>query len=107
MPRMENSGGDSLARGASRYTFRPAGEKLTREKWNKIWRGKAKPVKKGVYLFDCPVHGKYESDREFFISGGYPLMNEYATGVCPLADCGEKSTFAGFQPVEIAEPVAA
>ena len=33
----ENRGGDSLARGASRFTFKPAGTNVSQEKWNKIF----------------------------------------------------------------------
>ncbi len=100
MPRMENNGGDALARGCVSATFKPAGSKLSEEQWNKIWDEEAAAVRKAVYIFNCPAHGTYHSDREFFISGGYPLMNEYAVGVCPRSDCGEKTTFSGFRPID-------
>jgi len=35
--RMENGGGDQLARGMSKASFRTAGSKVTQEKWDAIW----------------------------------------------------------------------
>jgi len=34
---LQNGGGDRLASGASRAQFRPAGENITRERWEEIW----------------------------------------------------------------------
>lgn len=33
----ENRGGDSLARGAARFTFKPAGSKVSQARWNEIF----------------------------------------------------------------------
>ena len=33
----ENRGGDSLARGAARFTFKPAGTNVTQKQWNEIF----------------------------------------------------------------------
>ena len=38
----ENKGGDSLARGAARFTFKPAGALVTQEKWNAMFGVKDK-----------------------------------------------------------------
>lgn len=34
---MANNGGDSLARGLSKYTFAPAGASVSEERWSEIW----------------------------------------------------------------------
>lgn len=34
----QNSGGDSLARGLTRFTFQPAGSNVTQERWEEIWK---------------------------------------------------------------------
>jgi len=104
MPRMENNGGDSLARGATHYTFKPMGQHLTDEEWDAMMKKEDLPIRKGVYLFACPVHGPFRSTREAFISGGYPLVDEYTKGKCPVEDCDEASVYAGFE--EILEAVA-
>ena len=33
----ENSGGDRLASGASKFQFRPMGGNLTQEAWDRLW----------------------------------------------------------------------
>ena len=96
MPALQNNGGDVLARGGVRATFRPMGENVSREEWEKMFKGKPAPEKKARYLFECPFHGLFESEREFFISGGYPLMNEHAKGKCPQKECGEESKYGGY-----------
>jgi len=50
MPRMENNGGDSLARGATHYTFKPMGQHLTDEEWDAMMKKEDLPIRKGVYL---------------------------------------------------------
>lgn len=102
MPRMENNGGDALARGAARYTFQPAGQKLSRDEWEKIFADGAVPEVKGVYLFKCPIHGQFESTREFYLSGGFPELDEkYAKGKCPVEasgeTCDEVSEYDGYR----------
>lgn len=101
MPALQNNGGDVLARGGVRATFRPMGENLTREEWDRIFKNrKPEPEKKAYYLFECPVHGSFQSEREFFISGGFPQLNEYAKGKCPVKEggqeCGEESGYYGY-----------
>lgn len=104
MPRMENNGGDRLARGAASHTFRPMGEKLTRDNWDKMFAGETEPILKTTYIFKCPVHGVFESDREVYLSGGYPLVDENVKGKCRTMDgnyiCNEVSDYAGTMPVE-------
>ena len=34
----ENSGGDRLASGATKFQFRPMGSKLTQEQWDNLWK---------------------------------------------------------------------
>lgn len=101
MPRLENMGGDRLARGAVSHTFKPMGERLSRENWDKMFEKEAEPEVKAVYIFECPVHGKYESDRECFISGGFPLMDENAKGKCRVMEgayaCNESTVYAGYK----------
>jgi hypothetical protein len=103
MPRLENAGGDRLAQGAVRHTFKPMGEKLTREKWDEMFSEEPQPEVKVVYLFCCPVHGIFQSQRECYLSGGYPLLNENAKGKCPKVEngftCQEDSKYAGIQPI--------
>jgi hypothetical protein len=103
MPRMENNGGDRLARGAASHTFRPMGEKLSRDKWAEMFEGEAEPVVKAVYVFTCPVHGEYESDRECYISGGFPLLDENVKGKCCVIQgnlaCNEVSNYSGYRPI--------
>ena len=33
-----NSGGDSLARGMAKFTFRPAGANVSQADWDRIWK---------------------------------------------------------------------
>lgn len=87
MPRMENNGGDVLARGAASATFRPAGEKLSREQWGEIFDGESQPVVKAVYKFTCPTHGVFTSERECYVSGGFPQLDEYVSGLCTVPNC--------------------
>lgn len=96
MPAMQNRGGDSLARGAVSFTFRPMGENISKEQWAKLSEHKPEPTVMAKYKFKCPIHGEFKSDREFVLSGdGFPKENEYAFGKCPQEDCGEKSEYAG------------
>ena len=99
MPALQNNGGDVLARGGVRCTFKPMGQKMSKESWEKLFEKDETPVVKAVYVFKCPVHGEFVSDRETFVSGGFPLVNEYAKGVCPTTDCGEKSDYAGYKEI--------
>lgn len=99
MPALQNNGGDFLARGGHRFTFKPMGEKKTDEQWAAMFQEEKAPEIKVLYIFKCPVHGDYVSDREAYLSGGYPLVNEYAKGKCPKDDCGEKSEYAGYQKI--------
>jgi len=86
--------GDKLASGAIRATFRmPSVDQKT---WNKIFNKKPEPVKKAVYLFECPVHGRFASDREFFLSGGYPQLDELTTHKCFDENCDERAVYAGY-----------
>jgi hypothetical protein len=39
MPAKENNGGDVLARGGTRCTFKPAGAKKTQEEWDAMFEG--------------------------------------------------------------------
>ena len=39
MPAKENNGGDVLARGGVRCTFKPAGAKKTQEEWDAMFEG--------------------------------------------------------------------
>lgn len=95
MPRMENNGGDVLARGASSAIFRPMGEKLSQETWDGLTKEENTPVVKALYKFKCEEHGEFVSNREVYLSGGFPLLDEkYATGKCPT--CEEKSVYAGY-----------
>ena len=99
MPRLENAGGDVLARGGVRATFKPMGQKLTDEQWAGMFDEEKVPVVKAVYIFKCPEHGLFTSEREAFVSGGFPLLNEYAFGKCPLVSCQEKSGYAGYKEI--------
>jgi len=90
--------GDKLARGAVRASYLVSETSITDKDWKRMFPKKAEE-KKAVYLFKCPVHGTFESQREFFISGGYPQLDEYTVGKCLVENCGEKSEYAGFQPV--------
>jgi len=90
--------GDRLARGARKAQF-PASEKTNQEKWDEAFPKEKTPEKKGVYLLKCPVHGTFVSDKEFFMSGGYPQLDEYTMGKCLEEDCYERATYAGFQPL--------
>jgi hypothetical protein len=38
----QNQGGDSLARGAVKFQFQPAGANVTQEKWDSIWEEEPK-----------------------------------------------------------------
>lgn len=97
MPRMENNGGDVLARGGAFATFKPMGANVTKEKWEEMSQWTPTPAVMAKYLFQCPVHGLFRSEREFVLSGdGFPKRNEYAEAKCPKDDCGEKSTYAGY-----------
>jgi hypothetical protein len=98
MGRMENSGGDRLARGASSYTFRPMGENLSRDEWANRVDGEKEEVKKAVYKFTCPIHGEFQSDVECFISGGYPQLDENKKGLCTTPGCenSHKGAYGGY-----------
>lgn len=91
-----NKGGDVLARGGVRATWAP-GSNVTRKQWDRIFKEEA-PVKKAVYLFRCPVHGIFSTKIEFFLSGGYPQLNEYKTSECLIKGCDEIAVYSGFQP---------
>lgn len=95
MPRLENNGGDRLARGAVSHTFKPMGERLTRENWDKMFEDAEPPVVKAVYILNCPVHGEYESERECFVSGGFPLLDENLAAKCQIDRCGEITKYVG------------
>ena len=41
-----NSGGDSLAKGAVRFTFPPAGGNVSKEAWDRIWQDEPEVEKK-------------------------------------------------------------
>lgn len=99
MGRLENMGGDRLARGAASFTFKPMGEKLTRENWDKIFDQDEEPVVKAVYLLECPVHGVYKTDRECFVSGGFPQLDETLTVRCKIDRCGEVTKYAGYETI--------
>ncbi len=100
MPALQNNGGDVLARGGVRCTFKPMGQKMSKEAWEGMFEKDETPVVKAVYIFKCPVHGDFVSEREAFVSGGFPLLNEYATGKCPVTGCEEKSIYDGYKEVE-------
>jgi len=100
MPRLENAGGDRLARGAASHTFRPMGEKLSREAWDGMFAGETEPVIKAVYILDCPVHGTYVTPRECFVSGGFPQLDENLVTKCKIDGCGEKAIYAGHEIVQ-------
>ncbi len=99
MPALQNNGGDVLARGGHRCTFKPMGQKLTDQQWAAMFQEEKTPEVKVIYIFKCPIHGDFVSDREAFESGGYPLVNEYAKGTCLIKDCGEKSDYAGYKKI--------
>ena len=100
MPRLENAGGDRLARGAASHTFRPMGERLTETKWNKMFDGETQPEVKAVYILNCPVHGIHKTTRECFVSGGFPLLDENLITKCKIDNCGETAKYAGYQIVQ-------
>ena len=99
MPQMENNGGDRLARGAASHTFRPMGEKKTQKQWGKIF-AKKDAVVKVLYILTCPVHGTYTSDREAYLSGGYPLLDASLAMKCKVDRCGEVTDYAGYELVD-------
>ena len=96
--------GDKLARGCVRASYLTTEKKISQKKWDSMFPKKKAEETKGVYIFKCPVHGTYESTREFFVSGGYPQLDELTTGKCLDENCDERGVYAGFQPLkEVAE----
>ena len=92
--------GDKLARGAIRATYLVSENTLTEERWKEIF-GPPEPVRKAWYEVTCPVHGKViDTDRECFLSGGYPLYDETLVVKCPAADCDEKAPVSGYVEIE-------
>src|SRR6266702_2104558 len=106
MPRLENAGGDRLARGAASHTFRPMGEKVSRENWDDMFAGEEEPVVKVTYILYCPIHGEYDTDRVAYVSGGYPQLDENLSVKCRRDDqvggesCGEQAVYAGHERVQ-------
>lgn len=100
MPRLENAGGDRLARGAASHTFRPMGERLSQENWDKMFQEETPQEVKAVYLLKCPVHGTQETTHECFISGGYPLLDEYTKKKCSEEGCDEIASYVGYKKIE-------
>lgn len=98
MPAMQNNGGDRLARGAASYTFRPMGEKLTRENWDKMFESE-EPVVKATYILNCPVHGEYGTERVAFVSGGYPQLDKSLSVKCQIDECAETAIYAGHEVI--------
>lgn len=94
-----NRGGDVLARGGVRMDIAP-GSNATQEKWDKAF-GEPEPMKKAQYVFECPTHGKFTNGQECFLSGGYPLLDEYKTSKCVRFDegCEEVAKYAECLPL--------
>ena len=93
-----NKGGDVLARGGVRMDSAP-GAGVSKEKWDQIFGEEDGVVKKAVYVFKCPIHGIFaHSKKEFFLSGGYPQLDESITSECLIEDCDEVAVYSGFQP---------
>jgi hypothetical protein len=74
MPATMNGGGDQLARGAARATFRPAGEKVSREKWDEMF-GDFDPE---AYKAAPPM--KDENGIKANSSGGFADTTEESNG---------------------------
>ncbi len=89
--------GDKLASGAIRATF--SMPQVNQRTWNKIFNKKHEPIKKAVYLFKCPIHGPFVSNKEFFLSGGYPKLDELTTCKCFNENCDERAVYAGYRSV--------
>lgn len=93
-----NRGGDVLARGGVRMDLAP-GSNATQEQWDKAF-GESEPVEKANYVFKCSVHGTLpvvvSSKTEFFLSGGYPQLDESKTSKCTEENCDEITTYNGY-----------
>jgi hypothetical protein len=104
MPAMQNNGGDRLARGAASHTFRPMGERVTRDNWDKMFENEAEPVVKATYILNCPVHGEHSTTRECFVSGGYPQLDQNLAVKCNIEGCTEKAVYAGYTITATEQP---
>ena len=72
----ENNGGDVLARGGVRATFRTAGSSVTKEQWDRMWAEDTDEPKDGSRSSDTeapgnvsPESGKAQSDKTSQWSG--------------------------------------
>lgn len=90
--------GDKLARGAVRAVYTVRDEvTISQNKWNEMFPKEKAAEVKANYKFNCEEHGIFTSYREFYISGGYPQLNEYAKGKCPT--CEGVSEYAGYEVI--------
>lgn len=99
MPRMENNGGDRLARGAASHTFRPMGERVSQEGWDGMFAGGEERVIKATYILNCPIHGEHATNRECYVSGGYPQLDANLAVKCKIDGCVEVAVYAGYDEV--------